>query len=33
MTGYLVGTVDRWGEGKKAELKNRVTHDSNKTVD
>lgn len=26
ITGYLVGTVDRWNDGKKAELKDRVTH-------
>lgn len=26
MTGYLVGTVDRWGEGKKAELNDRTKH-------
>ncbi len=26
ITGYLVGTTDRWNSGKKAELKDRVTH-------
>ena len=26
ITGYLVGTVDRWNDAKKAELKERVTH-------
>lgn len=26
ITGYLVGTVDRWNDGKKAELKDRTTH-------
>lgn len=26
ITGYLVGTVDRWNDGKKAELKDRVNH-------
>lgn len=26
ITGYLVGTTDRWNEGKLAELKDRVTH-------
>lgn len=27
ITGYLVGTTDRWNSGKKAELDDRVTHD------
>lgn len=27
ITGYLVGTTDRWNDGKLAELKDRVTHD------
>lgn len=27
ITGYLVGTVDRWNDGKKAELKDRVKHE------
>lgn len=26
ITGYLVGTVDRWNDGKKAELRDRVKH-------
>lgn len=26
ITGYLVGTTDRWNHGKQAELKNRVIH-------
>ena len=26
ITGYLVGTVDRWNNGKSAELKDRVKH-------
>lgn len=26
ITGYLVGTVDRWNDSKKAELKDRVKH-------
>ena len=30
ITCYLVGTVDRWNDGKKAELKDRVKHESNK---
>jgi ribonucleoside-triphosphate reductase len=27
ITGYLVGTTDRWNSGKIAELNDRVTHD------
>ena len=27
ITGYLVGTTDRWNSGKLAELNDRVTHD------
>lgn len=27
ITGYLVGTVDRWNDAKKAELKDRVKHE------
>ena len=27
ITGYLVGTTDRWNNAKKAELKDRVKHD------
>ena len=26
ITGYLVGTTDKWNDGKKAELKDRVKH-------
>ena len=26
ITGYLVGTLDRWNDGKKAEEKDRVKH-------
>ena len=26
VTGYLVGTTDRWNDAKKAELRDRVTH-------
>ena len=26
ITGYLVGTVDRWNNGKQAELRDRVKH-------
>ena len=26
ITGYLVGTLDRWNDGKKAEYKDRVKH-------
>lgn len=26
ITGYLVGTTDRWNSGKLAELRDRVTH-------
>lgn len=28
ITGYLVGTVDRWNDAKKAELNDRVKHDA-----
>ena len=27
ITGYLVGTTDRWNSAKLSELKDRVTHD------
>lgn len=27
ITGYLVGNVSRWNNGKKSELKDRVKHD------
>ena len=26
ITGYLVGTMDKWNDGKKAEEKDRVKH-------
>ena len=26
ITGYLVGSTDRWNQGKRAELADRVTH-------
>ncbi|NLE69747.1 MAG: hypothetical protein GX611_06120, partial [Clostridiales bacterium] len=26
ITGYLVGTMDRWGDGKRAEEHDRVKH-------
>lgn len=26
ITGYLVGTTDRWNDAKKAELRDRVVH-------
>lgn len=26
ITGYLVGTTEKWNDGKKAELKDRVKH-------
>lgn len=29
ITGYLVGDVSRWNDGKKAELDDRVKHDDN----
>jgi len=28
ITGYLVGTVDRWNDAKRAELEDRVKHGS-----
>ena len=28
ITGYLVGTTDRWNSGKLAELKDRVIHET-----
>ena len=31
ITGYLVGTTDRWNDAKKAELRDRVTHKINGT--
>ena len=32
ITGYLVGTTDRWNSGKKAELKHRVSHTSGEKI-
>ena len=29
ITGYLVGTTNRWNNGKKAELRDRVQHSCN----
>ena len=29
ITGYLVGTIDRWNDGKLAELKDRSKHEIN----
>jgi hypothetical protein len=26
ITGYLVGTIDRWNDGKRAELADRIKH-------
>lgn len=31
ITGYLVGTIDRWNNAKRAEEKDRVKHESNKS--
>lgn len=33
ITGYLVGTLDRWNDGKKAEESQRVKHSVNSSVD
>lgn len=30
ITGYLVGTMDRWNDAKRAEEKDRVKHDNGK---
>jgi len=30
ITGYLVGTTDKWCDAKKAELRDRVKHTGNK---
>lgn len=32
ITGYLVGTTNRWNDGKRAELNNRVTHTNGEKV-
>ena len=33
ITGYLVGTLDRWNDGKKAEERARVKHSVNSAID
>ena len=33
ITGYLVGTLDRWNDGKRAEESQRVKHSVNSSVD
>ena len=33
ITGYLVGTLERWNDGKKAEEKARVKHSINSSID
>ena len=33
ITGYLVGTLDRWNDGKKAEEAARVKHSVNSSID
>lgn len=33
ITGYLVGTLDRWNDAKKAEEKARVKHSVNSSID
>ena len=30
ITGYLVGTMDKWNDAKRAEERDRVTHGMNK---
>lgn len=32
ITGYLVGTMDKWNNAKKAEERDRVVHMSSKTA-
>lgn len=32
ITGYLVGTIDRWNDAKQEEEKERVKHDTEKSV-
>lgn len=32
ITGYLVGTIDRWNDGKLAELKDRVKHEQSSSI-
>lgn len=33
ITGYLVGTMDKWNDAKKAEERDRVKHSFSKTED
>ena len=33
ITGYLVGTMDKWNDGKKAEEADRVKHDTSDTME
>ncbi len=33
ITGYLVGTMDKWNDAKKAEERDRVKHDVHKESD
>lgn len=33
ITGYLVGDVSRWNNGKKAELNDRVKHDEDSRLE
>lgn len=32
ITGYLVGTLDKWNDAKKAEERDRVTHVQSKDI-
>lgn len=32
ITGYLVGTIDRWNDGKLAELNDRVKHEQSSSI-
>ena len=32
ITGYLVGTMDRWGNAKRAEERDRVTHGTERDI-
>lgn len=33
ITGYLVGDISRWNNGKKAELQDRVKHDKDSRLE
>lgn len=33
ITGYLVGTMDKWNDAKRAEERDRVTHGTSKKKD